>query len=157
MASHPRPARDNASRITVGSVTVGSRTFACSGWLLAGNAPVAGFGTNCVLTLTNNAVLTWVWHRSASHLRSPLDLRRYVDDLTAWGYGPREELADSVQYVRMRKECKKQQQKPKGGGKGGKKDKTSSVPAVKKRNSNGSPLEAEAAPAEDEDSADEDS
>ncbi len=44
-----------------GSVTIGSRTFACSGWTLAGQEPATGSTTNCVLTLTQNAVLTWVW------------------------------------------------------------------------------------------------
>jgi hypothetical protein len=49
------------NRNVTGSVTIGSRTFACSGWSLAGNSPLTGIDTNCVLTLTNNAVLTWVW------------------------------------------------------------------------------------------------
>lgn len=44
-----------------GSVVAGSRTFACTGWTLTGNEPVIGSSTNCVLTLTNNATLTWVW------------------------------------------------------------------------------------------------
>lgn len=43
------------------AVTVGSRDWGCAGWLLASNAPATGTGTNCVLTLTNNAVLSWIW------------------------------------------------------------------------------------------------
>ena len=43
------------------AVTVDNRDWGCAGWLLASNAPATGTGTNCVLTLTNNAVLSWIW------------------------------------------------------------------------------------------------
>ena len=43
------------------AVTVGNRDWGCAGWLLCSNAPATGTGTNCVLTLTNNAVLSWIW------------------------------------------------------------------------------------------------
>jgi len=42
-------------------VVEGSRTFACAGWTMTANEPLSGIGTNCLMTLTNNAVLTWTW------------------------------------------------------------------------------------------------
>ena len=42
-------------------ITAGGAQYACAGWTLAGNAPVSGNGTNFTTTLTNNAVLTWLW------------------------------------------------------------------------------------------------
>ncbi len=35
--------------------------FVCTDWTLAGNAPLAGIGTNFTTTLTNHATLTWNW------------------------------------------------------------------------------------------------
>jgi hypothetical protein len=43
------------------SVTIGNLGWACAGWLLSSHAPANGTGTNCVLTLTNNTVLSWIW------------------------------------------------------------------------------------------------
>jgi hypothetical protein len=42
-------------------VTDGAFQYGCAGWLMTGNEPVAGIGNECLLTLTNHAVLTWVW------------------------------------------------------------------------------------------------
>jgi hypothetical protein len=35
--------------------------YVCSGWTMTGNAPASGSGTQCVMTVTNDAVLTWLW------------------------------------------------------------------------------------------------
>jgi hypothetical protein len=35
--------------------------YSCVGWSMAGNEPASGITTQCVLTLTNSAVLTWNW------------------------------------------------------------------------------------------------
>jgi hypothetical protein len=43
------------------AVTDGAFQYGCAGWLMTGNEPVAGIGNECLLTLTNHAVLTWVW------------------------------------------------------------------------------------------------
>ncbi|HRT30001.1 MAG TPA: YDG domain-containing protein, partial [Kiritimatiellia bacterium] len=43
------------------AVTNGAFQYGCAGWLMTGNEPVAGIGNECLLTLTNHAVLTWVW------------------------------------------------------------------------------------------------
>lgn len=43
------------------SATAGAYTYGCAGWLLSGNEPVTGTGTECQLALTNNAALTWAW------------------------------------------------------------------------------------------------
>lgn len=39
----------------------GGTQLVCTGWALPGNDPVAGGTTNFTLTLTNDAVLTWLW------------------------------------------------------------------------------------------------
>ena len=35
--------------------------YVCAGWSMTGNAPANGSTTQCVMTVTNNAVLTWLW------------------------------------------------------------------------------------------------
>jgi len=35
--------------------------YACIGWTMTGNEPVSGTGTCVVMTVTNDAVLTWLW------------------------------------------------------------------------------------------------
>jgi len=54
------------------TVSIGARTFACTGWTLAGNQPAMGSGTECVLMLTNNAVLTWNWSAPLIGQEGPL-------------------------------------------------------------------------------------
>jgi alpha-tubulin suppressor-like RCC1 family protein len=39
----------------------GTTRYVCSGWSLTGNSPASGSSNRCVLTLTNHAVLTWLW------------------------------------------------------------------------------------------------
>lgn len=47
---------------SVGSpVTIGTTQYVCTGWTLAGNEPSSGTTTQFVATLTNDAVLTWLW------------------------------------------------------------------------------------------------
>ena len=43
------------------AASAGAFRYGCAGWLLAGNEPASGVGTECLLALTNHAVLTWVW------------------------------------------------------------------------------------------------
>lgn len=38
-----------------------STQYVCAGWTMNGNNPTSGINTNITLTLTNNAVLTWLW------------------------------------------------------------------------------------------------
>jgi len=61
----------NAYGTTIGNTvngvnTVGATQYVATGWTLAGvtdtGGNAAGVNTNVVLTLTNNAVLTWTWH-----------------------------------------------------------------------------------------------
>jgi len=40
---------------------VQSTQYVCTGWVMRGNEPTNGITTNCLLTLTNDAVLTWNW------------------------------------------------------------------------------------------------
>ena len=39
----------------------GSTRYVCTGWSMIGNEPTSGTTASCVMTLTNNAVLTWLW------------------------------------------------------------------------------------------------
>ena len=39
----------------------GGTQYVAAGWVLDGNVPLSGAGTNVTVTLTNNAVLTWLW------------------------------------------------------------------------------------------------
>jgi len=39
----------------------GTTQYVCTGWGMLGNAPGIGMSTTCVITLTNNAQLTWLW------------------------------------------------------------------------------------------------
>ncbi len=39
----------------------GSTQYVCTGWTMAGNEPATGSGASLVMTLTNDAVLTWNW------------------------------------------------------------------------------------------------
>jgi hypothetical protein len=39
----------------------GGTRYTCTGWAMTGNEPLNGPGTNCVMTLTNNATMTWLW------------------------------------------------------------------------------------------------
>lgn len=43
------------------SVTNGLTNYSASGWTLTGHTPASGTGSQCTLTLTNDAVLTWLW------------------------------------------------------------------------------------------------
>lgn len=42
-------------------VTQGTTQYVCSGWTMIGNEPAGGSGTQMVMTVTNDAVLTWLW------------------------------------------------------------------------------------------------
>ncbi len=35
--------------------------YVCIGWSMTGNMPGTGITTNCIMTATNDAVLTWLW------------------------------------------------------------------------------------------------
>jgi uncharacterized repeat protein (TIGR01451 family) len=39
----------------------GGTQYVATGWTMTGNGPASGSGTNMTMTLTNNAVLTWLW------------------------------------------------------------------------------------------------
>ncbi len=41
--------------------TQGATQYVCTGWSMAGNEPANGTTTQCVMTVTNDAVLTWLW------------------------------------------------------------------------------------------------
>ncbi len=41
--------------------TQGTTQYVCSGWSMAGNEPASGADLSCVMTLTNDAALTWQW------------------------------------------------------------------------------------------------
>lgn len=43
------------------AVTADNLDWGCAGWILSNHAPASGTGTNCLFTLTNNAVLSWIW------------------------------------------------------------------------------------------------
>lgn len=39
----------------------GCTQYVCKGWSMDGSEPACGVTTQCVMTVTNNAVLTWLW------------------------------------------------------------------------------------------------
>lgn len=39
----------------------GTTQYVCTGWVMTGNEPFSGTATNCAMTVTNDAVLTWQW------------------------------------------------------------------------------------------------
>jgi hypothetical protein len=41
--------------------TQGTTQYVCAGWAMSGNEPASGSGTQVVMTVTNDAVLTWRW------------------------------------------------------------------------------------------------
>lgn len=41
--------------------TQGTTQYVCTGWVMTGNKPSTGTGTNMTMTLMNRAVLTWQW------------------------------------------------------------------------------------------------
>ncbi len=47
--------------ITNSPVTYGGTQYVCTGWVMTGNAPFSGTGTNFTMRITNNAALTWRW------------------------------------------------------------------------------------------------
>ena len=47
------------------SVEQGSTQYVCTGWALSGNDPQTGNTNSLVVTLTNNAVLTWNWQTNS--------------------------------------------------------------------------------------------
>lgn len=44
-----------------GTDTQGSTQYVCTGWVMTGNAPLSGSSNICVMTVTNDSILTWVW------------------------------------------------------------------------------------------------
>ena len=52
-----------------------STTITCTGWTLVGNSPVSGSGTSVSITLTNNALLTWLW---TTNVAAPAITNGYV-------------------------------------------------------------------------------
>jgi hypothetical protein len=50
--------RTNAA---AGLDTQGTTQYVCAGWIMSGNEPASGTSTSCVMTVTNDAVLTWLW------------------------------------------------------------------------------------------------
>ncbi len=49
---------------------VNGTQFVAAGWTIAGNDPVSGSGTNFTMTVTNDAVITWVWEPYVAFNRS---------------------------------------------------------------------------------------
>jgi uncharacterized repeat protein (TIGR01451 family) len=49
------------TNLMTGVETLGGTQYVSTGWTLSGNEPVGGSNTTATLTLTNNAVLTWLW------------------------------------------------------------------------------------------------
>ena len=39
----------------------GTTQYICSGWAMTGNGPASGTTNRCVMTVTNDATLTWLW------------------------------------------------------------------------------------------------
>jgi hypothetical protein len=50
----------------VSPMIIGSTQFVCTGWTMTGNEPAQGSGLRMVATVTNNAVLTWLWTTGAA-------------------------------------------------------------------------------------------
>ncbi len=49
----------------VDSVIINTNLFKPIGWALSGNSPASGSTNNFTMTITNNAVLTWLWKTSS--------------------------------------------------------------------------------------------
>jgi len=49
-----------ANRVVV-PMHAGGTQLVCRGWTMTGNGPLSGSATNMMMTVTNNAVLTWEW------------------------------------------------------------------------------------------------
>jgi hypothetical protein len=47
--------------VTKYSAYIGSTQYVCTGWTMTGNEPSSGTTTNFSMTVTNDAVLTWLW------------------------------------------------------------------------------------------------
>jgi hypothetical protein len=75
------------------------RRLRVAGALGAPFLPTSGIPAGCPIAVDLLAVLTWAWHKRASALPKPLTLRRYVDDLTAWGYGPMTDMVEAIPAV----------------------------------------------------------
>ncbi|NCC51110.1 MAG: hypothetical protein EOM20_07835 [Spartobacteria bacterium] len=61
--------------------------YVCGGWTMTGNEPLSGPGTNCIMTVTNDALLTWQW--TTNYWLSVSDTTNgYVDAASGWqGFG----------------------------------------------------------------------
>ncbi len=42
-------------------VTQGATQYVCAGWTMVGNEPASGVSTQLIMTVTNDATLTWLW------------------------------------------------------------------------------------------------
>jgi len=74
----PQPAAGNYNNdygtvltniITATAVANGTQ-MVCLGWTMTGHDPVSGAGTNFSMTVTNNAVLNWLWQTNVSFART---------------------------------------------------------------------------------------
>jgi hypothetical protein len=51
----------------------GPTQYVCTGWSMTGQEPTSGTGTSFQMTVTNDAVLTWIWQQKqhrAEHQRT---------------------------------------------------------------------------------------
>jgi N-acetylneuraminic acid mutarotase len=63
--------------------TQGSTQFVCSGWAMTGNDPASGASTQMVMTVTNDAVLSWLWTTNYL-LTTAVDAHGSVLPVTGW-------------------------------------------------------------------------
>ena len=55
------PAASLVTNSVVTPVVIGTSQYTCMGWSMTGSTPASGPSQSFVMTLTNNATLTWLW------------------------------------------------------------------------------------------------
>jgi len=63
--------------------TLGTTQYVCGGWSMSGNDPVSGAATSLVMTVTNDAVLTWLWTTNY-YLTPAAGANGSIDQTAAW-------------------------------------------------------------------------
>jgi hypothetical protein len=61
VGSHTFAAGETVTNRVNSPDTQGATQYVATGWAMTGNAPFSGDGSNFVMTVTNDAVLTWLW------------------------------------------------------------------------------------------------
>ncbi|MCP5488530.1 MAG: chitobiase/beta-hexosaminidase C-terminal domain-containing protein [Verrucomicrobia bacterium] len=61
VGAHTYQVGDVITNSVASPVLNGIEAYVCTGWSLVGHEPQSGSGTNVTMTITNSAILTWLW------------------------------------------------------------------------------------------------